>query len=62
MALSKPERRPCPNVAEHTEAPEGYLEWHAWARRMGRTHKQHRCPGCKLLTIWKPKEAKCPTR
>lgn len=58
MSLSKPERRPCAEVDQHTPAPEGYIEWHAWARRMSRTHKQVRCPGCKLFTIWKLKEPK----
>ena len=40
----------------HTPAPSGYVAWHEWAARKARTHEQHRCPGCGLLNIWKPKE------
>lgn len=58
MAPQKPERKPCPQEHLHTEQPVGYLEWHPWARRMSRTHKQKRCPGCNLLAIWEPKEPK----
>jgi len=42
----------CPERAQHTPEPDGYLQWHAWAREMGRTHDQRRCPGCGLYAIW----------
>jgi hypothetical protein len=37
---------------EHTPCPEGYLEWHSWAKRMAKTHRQVRCPGCGLWKVW----------
>lgn len=47
---------PCPNEAEHTDGPAGYVAWHEWAARMARTgHAQKRCPGCGLYKIWLPK-------
>lgn len=45
----------CPRHAEHTLCPRVYLNWHAWARVESRTHRQVRCEGCNLLTIWVPK-------
>lgn len=44
----------CPNEDNHTPEPRGYGDWFSWAERMGRTHRQTRCPGCDLLTIWVP--------
>lgn len=46
----------CPHIEDHTPAPEGYLEWHAWARRMNKTHRQTVCGGCGRFSIWHPKE------
>jgi hypothetical protein len=46
----------CPNAAEHTKAPEGYLAWHDWAERKSKTHRQRRCKGCGRLAIWEPKK------
>lgn len=46
----------CPNRAQHTKCPEGYLQWHAWAEGMGKTHRVKRCPGCELWVIWVPKK------
>ncbi len=48
----------CPDRIHHTEAPRGYLQWHSWARRMGRTHRQVKCTGCGLYAIWVPKKHK----
>lgn len=45
----------CPDKAKHTPCPSGYIEWHAWAKKMGKTHVQHRCPTCNCLSIWKRK-------
>lgn len=42
----------CPNKNNHTPCPDGYLQWHEWAQEHSRRHKQIRCPGCDLLTIW----------
>ncbi len=45
---------------QHTPCPSGYVQWHYWADQMSKTHKQVRCPGCGLLSLWvpKPKRAK----
>lgn len=45
----------CPHFEDHTPAPEGYLQWHAWAKSMSRTHRSRKCPGCNLYRIWEPK-------
>lgn len=42
----------CRNVNNHTTCPTGYVQWHAWAKKMALAHKQKRCPGCGLFTIW----------
>lgn len=42
----------CPNKAQHTPQPDGYLEWHDWAEGMAKTHRQIQCDGCKLWAIW----------
>lgn len=39
----------------HTPRPAGYLNWHAWAEEMSKTHKQRKCKGCGLYKIWDPK-------
>jgi hypothetical protein len=49
-------RDECPAHAKHTECPEGYLQWHAWAKRMSRTHRQIKCERCGLYAIWIPKQ------
>jgi hypothetical protein len=36
----------------HTPAPRGYLQWHEWAEKMGKTHRQRQCAGCGLFAIW----------
>jgi hypothetical protein len=41
----------------HTPAPAGYLQWHEWADRMGRTHRPRQCKGCGLWAVWEPLEA-----
>lgn len=51
--MKRPE---CPNAANHTPDPEGYLQWHAWAARMARTHRQVQCADCGRLAIWIPKK------
>ncbi len=50
--------RPCPHQAAHTPAPSAYLDWHDWARRMEKTHRQVMCNGCGRYLIWRPK-SKC---
>lgn len=42
----------CPEKDKHTPSPEGYIEWHAWAEKKAKTHKQKRCPGCTRFAIW----------
>ena len=48
----------CPNASNHTPQPEGYLQWHAWAARMIKSHKQTKCPSCGLWKIWVRKQSK----
>ena len=36
----------------HTDSPRGYLQWHDWAERMGRSHVQRQCRGCGLWVVW----------
>jgi len=43
---------PCPNQAEHTPCPTGYLGWFSWAEQMNRTHGQRQCEGCGRWAIW----------
>lgn len=50
----------CPDLIDHTVAPKGYLAWHDWAKRMGRTHRSIKCAGCGLYVIWIPKAKRCP--
>lgn len=42
----------CPDAAKHTPCPKNYIQWHFWADRMSKTHKQVRCATCGLWTIW----------
>lgn len=44
----------CPNAADHTPQPEGYLAWHAWASEMAWKYRQRRCGGCDLYVVWVP--------
>ena len=44
----------CPNKAQHTPAPDGYIDWHHWAEEKAQTHVQVKCPGCGIWTIWVP--------
>lgn len=45
----------CANRHLHTPCPDGYLAWHAWADKMGKTHKTRKCPTCGMWAIWEPK-------
>lgn len=45
----------CMHAEDHTPCPEGYLQWHAWAEKMSKTHRAIRCGECGLYTIWIPK-------
>lgn len=45
----------CPNHEDHTLSPDGYIQWHAWAEKMAKTHRQEKCAGCGLFVIWVPK-------
>jgi len=51
-----PQPSTCPNAVNHTDGPSNYLDWHEWARNLAKTHKQTRCPDCKLFKIWTPLE------
>lgn len=45
----------CPNAADHTPCPGGYVAWHAWAAATAKTHTQRVCDGCGRWNIWVPK-------
>lgn len=45
----------CPDIEDHTWCPEGYIQWHDWAEKMSKTHRQRRCAGCGLYAIWEPR-------
>lgn len=45
----------CPVAEGHTPAPAGYIQWHAWAERMAKTHAQMECKGCGRWAIWIPR-------
>ena len=36
---------------KRADVPDGRV----WARRMKKTHKQRKCPGCDRYSIWEPK-------
>ena len=42
----------CPNILKHTKSPDGYIQWHMWAEKKSRRHKQIKCPYCGLYVIW----------
>lgn len=46
----------CPNAADHTPLPSGYLERDEWMERMHKTHRQIKCEGCGLYAIWIKRE------
>lgn len=48
----------CEHVEDHTACPDGYIQWHAWAAEMSKTHRQRKCPSCGLYAIWEPKTAR----
>lgn len=50
-------RATCPDRRKHTPCPAGYVEWHDWAERKEKTHKQVACPTCGLYVIWKKRRA-----
>ena len=41
-----------PAKCKHTKCPECYVEWYYWAEKMKKTHKQIKCKGCGLWSIW----------
>ena len=45
----------CPNAANHTPCPDGYMQRIAWVDRMEKTHKATRCPGCGKWVVWAPR-------
>lgn len=43
----------------YRDEPTGYVAWHEWAERMGRTHEQQRCPTptCGRFSVWVKRQA-----
>lgn len=48
----------CPNKKNHTNQPSGYIAWHDWAQKKTKTHRQVRCQGCGLFSIWVPRKSR----
>lgn len=46
----------CAHFEDHAACPEGYIQWHAWAEEMAKTHRQEKCAGCGLYAIWTPRK------
>lgn len=42
----------CENWENHSQEPNDYLGWHAWAEEKSKTHHQIKCEGCGLYKIW----------
>lgn len=40
---------------KHTKCPIGYLQWHAWAKKMSNMFEQIKCENCGKYAIWIPK-------
>ena len=59
LSLPDPE---CPNAANHTPSPAGYLGWFEWAERMNKTHRSTMCGGCKRYLIWVPRKSRAAKR
>lgn len=45
----------CDHIEGHTACPAGYIQWHAWADEMAKTHNCVRCVHCGFWAIWEPK-------
>lgn len=45
----------CPNAAQHTPQPSGYVALSEWADDMLKTHDQEKCPACGRPLIWRPR-------
>ena len=43
---------------KHTDQPLSYIQWHCWAQKKQKTHRQYKCPHCGLWAIWLPKPVK----
>lgn len=56
--MVNPAKETCPQRRRHTPCPEGYMAWHEWAEKKGRTHRAVKCPGCGLYAIWVRKARK----
>lgn len=42
-------------ACKHPEEPKGYVQWHGWAEKKAKTHRQQKCKTCGLWKIWKRK-------
>lgn len=55
MAVLFKKSSDCPDVANHTPVPDGYVEYADWADEHRETHVQRQCPTCGFWSIWTPK-------
>lgn len=42
----------CPKISTHAKSPSDYGQWHSWAAKKSKRHKQIRCPECGYFAIW----------
>lgn len=53
--MSSPAATACPNVADHTPHPTGYVSHSAWAADAMAVADQRICAGCERWAIWVPR-------
>ena len=42
----------CPNYENHEPMPIGYVEFHEYGKKLNKTHKNVKCPGCGKYRLW----------
>lgn len=52
MTVKYKKAEDCPDVRKHTKTPSGYIQFHEWAEKKSKTHKQIKCPTCGFWAIW----------
>lgn len=57
MSHANPIEENCPRRDLHTPgSPISYGGRQLWAEEMNRTHRQTRCPECRLYVVWQPRK------
>lgn len=45
--------KPVLQCLRYTGEPKGYYDWHEWAGKKNKTHRQYKCSNCGLWHIWR---------